>query len=162
MEKVSRFARGIWVFWDATVVNLQEVYVDDYIVNGVVRYKDFRPWLMFSIYAPPNPIFRLNLWSNLMYLGNIVVGWKKGGTGVHVSWIWAFSNVVSECGLHELGFSGLKFTWCNMRTGGARVHERLDRVPVINMVSFFPESQITHLPRSRFDHNTISPLIGQV
>lgn len=24
MAKVSRFARGIWVFWDATVVNLQE------------------------------------------------------------------------------------------------------------------------------------------
>lgn len=29
---------------------------------------------MFAIYAPPNPIFRLNLWSHLMDVENIVVG----------------------------------------------------------------------------------------
>lgn len=39
-----------------------------------------------------------------------------------------FQNVLSECDLRVLGFSGAPFTWCNRREGKNRICERHDRI----------------------------------
>ena len=38
-----------------------------------------------------------------------------------------FRDTVNVCGFQDLGFSGPKFTWCNMCEGNDRVYLRLDR-----------------------------------
>ena len=38
-----------------------------------------------------------------------------------------FSDCLDVCGLKDLGYSGLPYTWCNRRFGGQMVRVRLDR-----------------------------------
>ena len=39
----------------------------------------------------------------------------------------AFRQALDDSGLTDLGFQGPKFTWANLREGGAFIKERLDR-----------------------------------
>jgi len=39
-----------------------------------------------------------------------------------------FKESLSRCGLFDLGFVGLRFTWCNRRLGDQRTLLRLDKM----------------------------------
>lgn len=97
--------------------------------------------MLSAIYASRNPIYRLDLCNYLNNLGLVVeipqlligdfnqILWsdeKKGGTPFSRSHAQPFVDVVNNCGLCDLGFSGPKFTWSNMRNGLDNVQERLD------------------------------------
>lgn len=61
--------------------------------------------------------------------------------------------MIKNCKLLDLGFSGPKFTWRNMRKGIANVQEWIDQA-LFNQEWFllFPNCQVLHLPPSRSDH----------
>lgn len=78
---------------------------------------------------------------------------KKGGRPVLQSRINSFLHMVRTCGLVDLGFTGPKYTWTNIRQGLANVQERLDWAFGNTLgVEKFKTYRVVHLPRSRSDH----------
>ena len=64
-----------------------------------------------------------------------------------------FRDCLSANGLHDLGFVGSSFTWCNSRFGDQRTLIRLDRV-VANegWTARFTEVQVHHILMLASDH----------
>lgn len=84
---------------------------------------------------------------------------KKGGRPANQNQMEQLNEVVKRCKLYDLGFTGPKFTWSNLRRGKENVQERLDRaICNYRWMRLFPDSHIWHLPRSKSDHNPI--LVG--
>jgi hypothetical protein len=64
-----------------------------------------------------------------------------------------FREVLSQCDLHDTGFSGLSWTYDNKQKGDRNVRVRLDRaVASPNWSLWFPDSKVQHLVSSRSDH----------
>ena len=67
-----------------------------------------------------------------------------------------FREVLSHCDLHDLGFSGLPWTYNNNQAGSRNVRVRLDRGVANSDWSLrFPGAQINHLCSSRSDHKAL-------
>lgn len=65
----------------------------------------------------------------------------------------AFRDVLADCGLTDLGFSGLPYTYDNGRDGDDNVKVRLDRaVACSEWRDLFGETVLHHLVSSRSDH----------
>ena len=66
-----------------------------------------------------------------------------------------FREVLDECGLLDLGFTGKKFTWFkNYPNGG--VWEHLGRaVSMADWVEQFPTTKVQSLVCGQFDHSPI-------
>ena len=67
-----------------------------------------------------------------------------------------FRDCLDVCGLKDLGFTGLPFTWCNRRYDGIVIWVRLDRaVASTDWMLKFPTARLQHLSGSSSDHNPI-------
>ena len=77
------------------------------------------------------------------------LGWRERDANQ----IRNFRDVLSRCGLVDLGFVGQKYTWCNGRHGEHRTLLRLDRM-VANeaWIQLFPEAKVFHNSMSALDH----------
>ena len=65
----------------------------------------------------------------------------------------AFRDTLEICGLVDLGFVGLQFTYDNKRAGFANVQVRLDRAVATNTWrNLFAFSSVTHVPSPCSDH----------
>jgi hypothetical protein len=67
-----------------------------------------------------------------------------------------FREMLSRCDLHDLGFSGLPWTYDNMQKGKWNVHVRLDRVVASSRwKQKFSGARVQHIVSSRWDHGPI-------
>jgi hypothetical protein len=67
-----------------------------------------------------------------------------------------FREVLSHCDLHDLGFSGLPWTFNNNQGGSRNVHVRLDRGVANTDWSFrFPNANVLHLLSICSDHKAL-------
>lgn len=67
-----------------------------------------------------------------------------------------FCDTLSHCQLHDLGYIGARFTWCNMRQGGDFVKERLDRALATNEWNEdYPVRVVEVLANRSSDHNPL-------
>lgn len=67
--------------------------------------------------------------------------------------VFRFNEMLSNCCLTNLGFSGPRFTWTNLRQTGGLIQERLDRaVANPSWRLMFPNAELRHLPRVHSDH----------
>ncbi|KAL0295205.1 UNVERIFIED_CONTAM: LINE-1 retrotransposable element O protein [Sesamum radiatum] len=67
-----------------------------------------------------------------------------------------FKDALSNCDVHDIGFSGDPFTWCNRHASPSTVYERLDRACAnMDWSQLFPEALVSHLPMSRSDHKAL-------
>ena len=67
-----------------------------------------------------------------------------------------FSDCLDVCGLKDLGYSGLPYTWCNRRFGGQVVWVRLDRaLATPDWLLKFPTARLYHLSMLSSDHKPI-------
>jgi exonuclease III len=64
-----------------------------------------------------------------------------------------FRDVLSYCDLHDLGFSGLPWTYDNKQAGVRNVKVCLDRaVATPSWSEWFPDATVQHIVTSRSDH----------
>ena len=67
-----------------------------------------------------------------------------------------FREVLSHCDLHDLGFSGLPWTYNNNQGGSRNVRVRLDcSVANTDWISLFLDASVAHLTSSRSDHKAL-------
>ena len=67
-----------------------------------------------------------------------------------------FRDSLDFCGLKDLGFSGLPYTWSNRRFDGQMIWVRLDRaVASADRMLKFPSVRVHHVPGYSSDHKPI-------
>lgn len=67
-----------------------------------------------------------------------------------------FRDGLDFCGLKDLGFTGLPFTWCNRHFNGSMVWVRLDSVIAsTEWIIMFPSVRLHHLSGFSSDHKLI-------
>ena len=67
-----------------------------------------------------------------------------------------FKDCLDVCGLKDLGYSGLPYTWCNRRFGDQVVWVRLDRaLATPDWLLKFPTARLRHLSALSSDHKPI-------
>lgn len=129
-SEATGFAGGIWILWNASVVNIELISMDDQFINVVVDNFLVEQWVLTAVYASPNLAFRNSLWIYLEELGRVMTRpWlllgdfnqvlreseKRGGGPLRGNGATRFANKIATCGLLDLGFSRPPFTWDNMR-----------------------------------------------
>lgn len=165
------FFGGIWILWNAQVVHIDPISIDDQIINAVVWTASSPPWLLSAVYASPLSTVRQHLWDYLLQMGNCVeLPWlmigdfnqvihpseKHGGLRPSTARMNAFLEVIHCCAMIDLGYSGPRYTWSNLRPGPAHVQERLDRALGNHLwVASYPDCVVTHTPRTRSDHHPL-------
>ena len=125
-------------------------------------------WLISPIYASPRIAERKILWENLTQVAQLHnMPWlllgdfneilssenKFGGRSINLNRALDFKECLDTCSLLDLGFSGPKFTWSNLRQVSNLILERIDRCfanPSWRLL--YPEASVTHLPRVFSDH----------
>lgn len=128
-------------------------------------------WKFTGIYGNPEAENRKESWSLLRYLSTlspldwicmgdfneIVEEAEKIGVVRKPRWqMKNFRGTLEFCQLHDMGYSGLKHTWCNRREGRGFVKERLDRVlATSNWREIFPHIHVELLAARSSDHASI-------
>ncbi|KAF6154036.1 hypothetical protein GIB67_026690 [Kingdonia uniflora] len=118
-------------------------------------------------------IVRRGLWKDLIDVSKLNLPWlalgdfniirlqseRFGGTGPTLSAIKEFNDCLDECELIESPSVGMKLTWCNGQSGGARISKRLDRALYNGMwAGKYDGWKVKALARENSDH---SALVGE-
>lgn len=87
-----------------------------------------------------------------MRLWTIMIN-SLGGQQPAEKQLLAFREVVDECTLNDLGYSGNQFTWCNNRGSTQCIFERLYRgLANLQWCSLFPRAQVKHRTAAYSNH----------
>ncbi|GLT33620.1 hypothetical protein SLA2020_081920 [Shorea laevis] len=169
-------AGGLWLLW-----NDEEVYIDvvtstPQAIHAIVKVRSHPifskvHWFFSGVYGRPQFELHSQLWNELRVVAHYFTGpWlvigdfndvldqteKFGGAPVSQPRIRAYSECMNDCNLMDLGYSGGKFTWVNMRENNQIIRERLDRAWANSeWRTLFLEAYILHLPRISSDHNPL-------
>jgi len=113
---------------------------------------------------------RRPLWDRLLFYANMEIPWctigdfnvitsieeKFGGIPYNIHKSFEFIGVIEACGLVDIGYTGLPFTWCNQRDAEARVWKRLDRAMVNDKwLEVMPQTTIENLSSVGSDHTPL-------
>lgn len=120
-----------------------------------------RPWYFTGFYGDPDKACREASWRLLAHLRSLFLAqWlyvgdfneimdhteNLGGAIRSERQMASFRSTLEECRLHDLGFSGPKFTWSNCRGIGQHTGEHLDRAMATQeWYSRFPEAAVSVL-----------------
>lgn len=165
------FTGGIWLLWDDTILDVSILSSNDQVITVAIHGGKYVDWVFLALYASPRKCLRDALWLYLQKLGRLItMSWllvgdfnqvlhpdeKRGGRPITSTQTLSMWEMVDDCQLVDLGFSGPKFTWTNNRVGSARIRERLDRA-FCNQSwrQRFLNHGIRHLPRIGSDHHPI-------
>ena len=76
-----------------------------------------------------------------------------GGAGRSERQMDGFRDAVAICGLSDLGFTGLPYTWDNRQQGDQNIKVRLDRgLATTTFVDLFAEVNVKHIQTAESDH----------
>ena len=125
-------------------------------------------WRGTFVYGEPRVQDRHLMWERLRTLKNkSSAPWVMIGDFNEAMWLFEhfsqtcrrekqmedFREVLSQCDLHDLGFSGLPWTYNNKQEGERNVRVSLDRaVASLSWTDLFSDAQVVHLVSSRSDH----------
>ena len=159
---------GLAMIWKEGIDTRFKSYSNSHIDVVVYDEKGQNPWRATGFYGHPDARKRHISWSLLETLKKqcdlswVVFGdfnkithpdEKLGWADRDANQMRKFRDCLSVCGLHDLGFMGSRFTWCNSRFGDQRTLVRLDRV-VANegWLANFSEAQVHHISMAASDH----------
>ncbi|KAF6157177.1 hypothetical protein GIB67_041638 [Kingdonia uniflora] len=130
--------------------------------------------IISTVHASAFKIVRRGLWKDLIDVSKLNLPWlalgyfniirlqseRFGGTGPTLSAIKVFNDSLDECELIESPSVGMKLTWCNGQSGGARISRRLDRALYNGMWAGKYDGwwKVKALARENSDH---SALVGE-
>jgi hypothetical protein len=157
---------GICLFWSSCihveVLEFNSVTIAISILDNICN------WTLVGFYGPPYYQKRMKAWTNLYGLLQSVEGpWlcfgdfntvvedneKIGGRSGSSSASNYLRNLISDLDAVDLGFSGVKFTWCNKRWGKGCIKERLDRgIANSSWRTSYPRASVKHLGAVNSDH----------
>ncbi|KAF8390857.1 hypothetical protein HHK36_023156 [Tetracentron sinense] len=162
------YSGGIWLLWKKELITVEVLSSNSQLIHTLIRHTHSEDWLFTAVYASPNPQIRTNLWNLLPQVAQLHdLAWliagdfnqigsvieKSGGAAVNFSRCQNFQSWVTSCRVVDLGFAGPSHTWTNMRSGLARVQERLDKAFAnTSWRHMFPEALVRHLPPTHSDH----------
>jgi len=162
---------GIVLFWDESIsvslLSQGERYIDVLVRDN----PEDAPWRATFVYGEPCVENRRNMWELLRSLCGAWSGpWMVLGDFNEAMWQYEhfsetpraerqmmdFREILSHCDLHDLGFSGLPWTYNNNQGGNRNVRVRLDRgVTNTDWSALFPDAAVQHLTSSRSDHKAL-------
>ena len=137
------YVGGLWLLWKRDEVDVFVLLAMEQEIHATVKVRNSNlTWLISPIYASPCLVERKILWSNLskvaqlhklpwLLLGNfneVLCGKEKfGGRRINLNIALEFKDFLDACNFLDLGFSGPKFTWSNLRQITDLVLEHIDR-----------------------------------
>ena len=140
-------------------------------INVVVNPGIDDAWYFMGFYGAPKVANQEDSWSVLRHLSSqfnlpwVCIGdfneitklsEKLGGALRPEFQMQNFRDCLDVCGLKDLGYSGLPYTWCNRRFGGQVGWVRLDRaLATPDWLLKFPTARLHHLSALSFDHKPI-------
>jgi hypothetical protein len=158
---------GLALYWSEEInVNLISFgvhHIDVRIIEG-----NGKSWRCTFVYGEPKVQDRPEMWKLLRRIKkDVKEPWMMVGDFNEAMWqhehfsfskrnekqMENFRNALSDCNLHDLGFSGLPWTFNNKKKGKENVRVRLDRaVACPNWTQIFAHTEVKHLISSRSDH----------
>lgn len=162
---------GLVLFWGESIklslLSQGERYFDVLVEDG----SDGGPWRATFIYGEPRVENRPDMWERMRTLcGEWLGPWMLIGDFNEAMWQYEhfsqcprpekqmldFREVLSHCDLHDIGFSGLPWTYNNNQEGSKNVRVRLDRgVANSEWIYRFSDTSVTHLSSSQSDHKVL-------
>ena len=159
---------GLALLWKEEVeVNIRS-YSEGHIDAMIRDENEGEAWGFTGFYGNPKQEERMNSWTLMKRLSHGRTGqWictgdfnelmfqheKQGGLERSQRQMQEFREAVEYVELHDLGFEGPAFTWCNGRKDKECVWERLDRT-LANPTwkNTFPNTVVTHEMALHSDH----------
>jgi hypothetical protein len=159
---------GLALFWHESMsVEIKDMNKN--FIDAYVRLSPNEPlWRITCIYGAPRVENRAKVWSQLQDLrGQSNLPWLVVGDFNEALWqfehmsatprnenqMMAFRDTLQICGLVDLGFVGVPFTYDNKRQGNRNVKVRLDRaVADSNWRNMFADYGVKHIVSPCSDH----------
>ncbi|XP_009622845.1 uncharacterized protein [Nicotiana tomentosiformis] len=174
---MSNINGKFWLFFDIMIE--WEVLLDTkQQVTIRVYHQDIGKHIMMTfVYAKCSSLKRLELWDKFYYLlSDMELPWVVGGDfniimhedeKISVLLMYPpeyedFAFCVISCGLFDLGYKGIPFTWWNGRPNSESIFKRLDRIFVnLPFQNLFPNIEVEHLIRTSSDHAPLLICCGE-
>uniref|UniRef100_A0A7N2N4Z5 Endonuclease/exonuclease/phosphatase domain-containing protein n=1 Tax=Quercus lobata TaxID=97700 RepID=A0A7N2N4Z5_QUELO len=136
--KVIGYAEGLWLLWKKEEVDVYVLSSTEQEIHAIVKANLSQVAQLHNL-----PWLLLGDFNEVLCSDD-----KLGGRHVNLNRALDFKACLDSCDLLDLGFSGPKFTWSNLRQVSDLILECIDRCFTnpswrVN----FPEAAVTHLPR---------------
>ena len=169
LVEAQGFLGGIWMLTSGGSFSCTLVDCFHQCVTVEVGCGD-KKWVSSAIYASPIPTIRSQLWDYLARLRNsishpwilmgdfndILLPSEVKGGAFYASRAKAFTDMMENCQLVDMGAYGNKFTWFRSGQNSNSIAKRLDRALAdINWRNAFPDAFVENLPRLQSDHSPI-------
>lgn len=162
---------GLALFWYESISVSLLSQGDRYFDVSIKEEPTDAPWRATFVYGEPCVENRKKMWDLMRDLCGVWQGpWLLLGDFNEEMWQYEyfsetprpeyqmmdFREVLSHCDLHDLGFSGLPWTFNNNQGGNRNVRVRLDRgVGNTEWSAIFPDASVQHISSSRSDHKAL-------
>ncbi|CAN6204103.1 unnamed protein product [Urochloa humidicola] len=162
---------GLALFWDDSIEVSLLSQGERHIDVLITEEPSVAPWRATFVYGEPRVENRRDMWDLMRFLcGEWLGPWLVMGDFNEIMWQYEhfsetprqerqmldFREVLSQCDLHDLGFTGLPWTFNNNQGGRRNVRVRLDRgVANSEWSNVFPDATIQHLTTPRSDHKAL-------
>ncbi|XP_075654591.1 uncharacterized protein LOC142624738 [Castanea sativa] len=166
----KKLGGGLALLWNNDL-NLHVRTFSPWHIDAVVNLGIDDAWRLMGFYRAPKAANREDSWSVLQHLASqFVLPWvfvgdfneivkvdeKSGGAVQSEKQMQDFCDCLDFCGLKDLGYSSLPFTWRNRRYDTGLVWVRLDRaVATVEWMLKFPTTRLHHLLGLSSDHKSI-------
>ncbi|CAN6299204.1 unnamed protein product [Urochloa humidicola] len=162
---------GLALFWDESIIITLLSQGDRYIDVMIQEEPNAAPWRATFVYGEPRVERRKEMWDLLRDLQRVHAGpWMLMEDFNEAMWqhehfsetprperqMMDFREVLSHCDLHDLGFSGVPWTYNNNQGGARNVRVRLDRAVANTEWSVvYQNAWVQHITSPCSDHKIL-------
>ncbi|KAI0524659.1 hypothetical protein KFK09_004037 [Dendrobium nobile] len=171
MVPAGGLSGGLLILWRKDLAVFSVLETSSQLVVGKLEVIGKGSWIIASVYGSTDAQERKLLWENLEKHCSVdlplVVGGdfncilsqeeKRGGRKFSMSQgSKEFQQFLINSDLHEVKASGPRFTWCNSKSGSARIFEKLDRCLINSLaLNTLQVALVKHLSRIASNHCSV-------